>query len=74
MKHNDSKKSAKHIHNEIVSVRIPNMVKNKLYDIAEQNWCGVSDIIRRGIKQQLTLHNEEQIKLNQHRTREWGVS
>ena len=67
----DGRMSARHIHNEIVSVRIPNTVKKRLYDVAEDSWCGVSDIIRSGIKQQLTLHEE---KHKSQRAKEWGVS
>ena len=62
--------SARHIHNDIVSVRIPNMVKKRLYDAAEESWCGVSDIIRNGIKQQLTMLED---KKDDHRAKHWSV-
>jgi predicted DNA-binding protein len=66
----EDKISARHIHNDTISVRIPNMVKKRLYNVAEQSWCGVSDIIRNGIKQQLLLLED---KKDDQRAKHWSV-
>ena len=66
----NGKTTALSIHNLTLTVRVPNTVKDELYEVAEDRWCSVSDIVRSGIRQQIQEHKE---KTNSQRPRQWSI-
>jgi|TARA_B100001123_G_C14807471_1_gene826942 hypothetical protein len=63
--------NARSIHNELISFRVPNQIKERLEHYAEREWVGVSDIVRNGVRQQLELLSEKHD--NPKQPKAWSV-